>query len=203
MGCADSRPESVSKRSSQPLLSGNFRDDDDDAFSLPLTMGQQPPPSASGTVRLASQHERLILELLPFQDIRQFQDWLNGVYVRGSWSEFLRDFHHTHPLAPEPDKASTVHKAREALSSRSAQYLMHNPDKGAWAAEDHHVRFIVAVVSDNMFDGLWSDKDWKKNGPAICGAVFEVLVFLKATAAAAVDDVEAGSAAADPPRYEA
>jgi hypothetical protein len=73
MGCAESRPASGSKPSSQPLLSTPFQDDDD-AFSLPLTMGQQPPPSASGTVQLASQHERLILELLPFQDIRQFHE---------------------------------------------------------------------------------------------------------------------------------
>lgn len=73
MGCAESRPQSVSKGNSQPLLS-TFRDDDDDAYSLALTMGQPPPPSASGAVRLASQHERLILELLPFQDIRQFHE---------------------------------------------------------------------------------------------------------------------------------
>ncbi|KAH6855762.1 hypothetical protein B0I37DRAFT_350906 [Chaetomium sp. MPI-CAGE-AT-0009] len=160
-------------------------------------MGQQPPPSANGTVQLASQHERLILELLPFQDIRQFHDWLNGVYVRGSWSEFVRDFHHANPLAPEPDKRETVQKARDAISSRGAQYLMHNPDKEAWSAEDHHVRFLVAVISDNMLDGLWSEKEWKKGSLAICGAVFEVLAFLKATAA------PGPSAASDPPRYEA
>ncbi|KAH6632662.1 hypothetical protein F5144DRAFT_488833 [Chaetomium tenue] len=164
-------------------------------------MGQQPPPSASGAVRLASQHERLILELLPFQDIRQFQDWLNGVYVRGSWSEFLRDFHGAHPLAAEPDKSTTVQKARDAIQSRGAQYLMHNPDKAAWTAEDHHVRFLVAVISDNMLAGLWSDRDWKKNGLAVCGAVFEVLVFLKATDAASGEGAD--PAAADPPRYEA
>ncbi|EAQ87290.1 hypothetical protein CHGG_03909 [Chaetomium globosum CBS 148.51] len=164
-------------------------------------MGQQPPPSASGTVRLASQHERLLLELLPFQDIRQFHDWLNGVYVRGSWNEFVRDFHAAHPLAPEPDKTAAVQKARDAIHARGAQYLMHNPDKDAWTAEDHHVRFLVAVVSDNMLNGLWSDRDWKKNGLAVCGAVFEVLVFLKATATASEDCAD--PAAADPPRYEA
>ena len=118
----------------------------------------------------------------------------------------MRDFHGTHPLAPEPDKASTVQRAREALNARSAQYLMHNPDKSAWTAEDHHVRFLVAVVSDNMLDGPWSEKEWKKNGAGIAGAVFEVLVFLKATAAAAEAEaggVDGGSASADPPRYEA
>jgi hypothetical protein len=120
------------------------------------------------------------------------------VYVRGSWNEFLRDFHGAHPLTPEPDKGATTQKAREAINARGAQYLMHNPDKSAWTAEDHHVRFVVAVVSDNMLDGLWSDKEWKKGGLAVCAAVFEVLVFLKAMAAAAP-----GPAAADPPRYEA
>jgi hypothetical protein len=129
--------------------------------------------------------------------------WLTGPYVRGSWSEFQRDFHATHPLAPEPDKPSTVQSAREAINARSAQYLMHNPDKHAWTVEDHHVRFLVAVISDNMLDGLWSEKEWKKNGARVCGAVFEVLVFLKATAAAEGGVGVGDGAAADPPRYEA
>jgi hypothetical protein len=81
---------------------------------------------------------------------------------------------------------------------------MHNPDKTGWTVEDHHVRFLVAVISDNMLDGLWSEKEWKKNAAGICGAVFEVLVFLKATAAAEGGfEVGDGAAAADPPRYEA
>lgn len=134
--------------------------------------------------------------------------------MRGSWCEFLRDSHSTHPLTAEPDKARTVQRAREALDARSAQYLMHNPDKAGWTAEDHHVRFVVAVVADNMLAGLWSEKEWRKNGGAVAGAVFEVLVFLKATATGAgggdagVDGgggggAEGGEAAVDPPRYEA
>lgn len=71
---------------------------------------------------------------------------------------------------------------------------MYHPDKAAWSAEDHHIRFIVTVVSDNMLKHLWSESDWKKKNIEIAKAVYEVLAFLRATAFAAE---------ANPPRYEA
>ncbi|KAK4034568.1 hypothetical protein C8A01DRAFT_18651 [Parachaetomium inaequale] len=156
-------------------------------------MGQ---PSQAGAAQLSSQHERLLVELLPVKDASQFHEWLNGEYVRGSWDEFLRDFLLANPGGPDPDKASTAQKARDALNSRGAMCMMHNPFKQSWSAEDHHVRFIAAVVSDNMVGGLRFEKDWKKSSLAIAGAVFEVLVYLKATAVPGAPD-------ANPPRYEA
>lgn len=56
------------------------------------------------------------------------------------------------------------------------------------------MRFIVAVVSDNMLKGLWSESDWKKRSLEISKAVYEVLAFLRATAF---------SPESLPPRYEA
>ncbi|KAK3903276.1 hypothetical protein C8A05DRAFT_32996 [Staphylotrichum tortipilum] len=140
---------------------------------------QQPLP---GSVQLSSQHERLILELLPFKDLHQFHEWLSGVYVRGSWHEFVRDFLSRNPAAPELDKTKTAQTAKDAINSRNVQYLIYHPDKGAWTAQEHHVRFIVAVVSDNMLKGLWSESDWKKRSLEISKAVYEVLAFLRATA---------------------
>jgi hypothetical protein len=71
---------------------------------------------------------------------------------------------------------------------------MYHPDKSSWTPEDHHVRFIVTVVSDNLLKGMWSESDWKKKSTEIAKAVYEVLAFLRAT-----------SFASDPlpPRYEA
>ncbi len=71
---------------------------------------------------------------------------------------------------------------------------MYHPDKTIWTAEDHHVRFIVAVISDNMLKGTWSDSDWKKKGLEIAKSVYEVLAFLRTTAFGP-DSL--------PPRYEA
>jgi len=191
MGCAESRQES----SSQPLLSSFTRDEDDQSElpPMPPRMGQPAPP-LTGVVPLASQHERLMLELLPFKDLREFHEWLNGIYVRGSWNEFLRDYLTRNPTAPEVDKAKTAQKAKDALNSRNAQYLMYHPDKTVWSAEDHHVRFIVAVVADNMLKGTWSESDWKKKGLEIAKSVYEVLAFLRTTAFGP-DSL--------PPRYEA
>lgn len=84
-------------------------------------------------------------------------------------------------------------KAKDAINSRSTQYLMYHPDKGAWSAEEHHVRFIVTVVSDNILKGLWSESDWKKKNIEIAKSVYEVLAYLRATTFAP-DSL--------PPRYE-
>lgn len=97
-------------------------------------------------------------------------------------------------MAPEVDKTKTAQKAKDAINSRNLQYLMYHPDKSAWSAEDHHVRFIVTVVSDNMLKGTWSDGDWKKRSLEIAKAVYEVLAFLRATSF---------GPDALPPRYEA
>jgi hypothetical protein len=109
--------------------------------------------------------------------------WLSGIYVRGSWDEFVRDYLSHYPLAPELDKAKIAQKAKDAINSRTVMYLVYHPDKTAWSAEDHYVRFIVAVVSDNMLHkGLWSESDWKKKNIEIAKSIFEVLAFLRATA---------------------
>lgn len=77
MGCAESRQElQSSESSSQPLLS-SFSPDDDPIL-MPPRMGQPAHQSSqqplAGSVQLSSQHERLILELLPFKDLRQFHE---------------------------------------------------------------------------------------------------------------------------------
>lgn len=110
-------------------------------------MGQ---PSTAATSRLSAQHERLILELLPFKDANLFHDWLSSVYVRGSWIEFCRDFLTDNHLSPEPDKDKTAQAAKDAINSRKPQFLLYHPDKTGWNDQDHHVRFIVSVVADNM-----------------------------------------------------
>ncbi|KAG6000256.1 hypothetical protein E4U21_005634 [Claviceps maximensis] len=131
---------------------------------------------------LSAQHERLILELLPFKDAAKFKEWLGSDFVQGSWAEFWRDFLTKLPTrSPEPDKDKTAEAARHAIRSCSVKFLVYHPNKLSWTVEDHHVRFIVTVIQDNMLHGLWSDSDWKKRGLEVCKAVFEVLCFLKAT----------------------
>ncbi|PNY27036.1 Uncharacterized protein TCAP_03028 [Tolypocladium capitatum] len=148
-------------------------------------MSANPPslgvgPSAS-TALLSSQHERLILELLPFTDSAKFQEWLNSGWVRGSWLELDADFLAKVRNAPEPDKARTAQASKDAINSRSQKFLVYHPDKTNWSVEDHHVRFIVTVIQDNMLKGLWSESEWKKKGIDIAKAVFEVLCFLKSS----------------------
>ena len=70
MGCAESRETTVS----EPFLS-NFDGQDSESMPMPVRMGQPPIPVPSGAHPLLStQHERLILELLPLKDIRQFHE---------------------------------------------------------------------------------------------------------------------------------
>ncbi|GAB1316645.1 hypothetical protein MFIFM68171_06855 [Madurella fahalii] len=156
-------------------------------------MGSPQPQVPVAAVQLSSQHERLILDLLPFKDIRQFYEWLNGVYVRGSWNEFVRDFLSSRSEASEPDKTKTTQRAKDTLNSRDPRYLMYHPRKEGWSVEDHYIRFIVTVISDNQLKGLWSESDWKKRGLEITKAVYEVLSFLRAVTVIP----------ANPPSYEA
>ncbi|KAK1674754.1 hypothetical protein BDP55DRAFT_729403 [Colletotrichum godetiae] len=148
----------------------------------------------------SSQHERLLLELLPFKDTTKFHDWLDSNFVRGPWNEFNADFLSraiadaaaagvvgptglpAGPSAvPEPEKVRTAQAAREALNARKVKFVVYRPDKSAWTAEDHHVRFIVTLVADNMLQNLWYESEWKKKGLDIAKAAYEVLIFLKAT----------------------
>ncbi|KZL80278.1 hypothetical protein CI238_10598 [Colletotrichum incanum] len=145
--------------------------------------GPAPHPSPS---RVASQHERLLLELLPFKDVAKFHEWLDGRFVRGSWDEFYADYLSGALLAgagpssvPEPDKTRTAQTAREALNARKPKFLVYHPDKTGWAAEDHYVRFIVTLVADNGLQNLWHESEWKKKGLDIAKAAYEVLIFLK------------------------
>jgi hypothetical protein len=183
-----------------------------DSPCLPPTPAMSPPSSFNPAYnpygsQLSMQHERLILELLPFKDAQAFHTWLGSDYVRGSWHEFRRDSAPMLPFSPssasgsgsggggrssgEPDKHKTSQAAKDAINSRKPKFLVYHPDKTAWTVEDHHIRFIATVVADNMLQGLWSESEWKKKAIDIAKAVFEVLVFLKA-----VDAVDK-----EPPRY--
>ncbi|KAG8425909.1 hypothetical protein J3459_008602 [Metarhizium acridum] len=149
-----------------------------------------PPPIPM----LNAQHERLILELLPFKDAPRFKEWLNSDLVQGSWAEFWRDLvAKTRTSYPEPDNNKTAEAAKNAINGRSVKFLVYHPDKTNWTADDHHVRFIVTVIQDNMLKNLWSDSDWKKRAIEVCKAVFEVLCYLKASCYS----IEAGG----PPSY--
>jgi len=146
--------------------------------SGPAAPGSTPSPSFS---HLSTQHERLILELLPFKDAAKFHDWLASPPVRGCWAEFCRDFLAGSPHAPEPDKTRTAQAAKDAFSGRKEKFMVFHPDKAGWTAEDHHVRFIVQVASDGVMRGMWSESEWKKRGLEISKAGYEVLSFLRST----------------------
>jgi len=168
-------------------------------ITIPFNIANMGPPPAMpspgaalrnpSSTHISAQHERLILELLPFKDAAKFHEWLQGEFVRGSWIEFCRDHLAQRPGIPgpvpgmpEPDKAKTAQAAKDAISSRSKTFLLYHPNKSGWTSDDHHVRFIVTVIQDNMLKNpLWSESDWKKRGIDIAKAVFEVLCFLKAS----------------------
>jgi hypothetical protein len=89
MGCAESREETPAASSSRPFLD-DYQSDQNDAYNdspgapsrpihLSSAMGQPPQQlqhriPLAGSSRLAQQHERLILELLPFKNPDQFQE---------------------------------------------------------------------------------------------------------------------------------
>lgn len=147
----------------------------------------------------AAQHERLILELLPVKNSQAFREWIYGPLVQGSWHEFSQDFLSKNNSAPEADKNTVATQAKDAIKSKSAKYLVYHPTKGDWTPEDHHVRFIVTVIADNLLkSGIWSESDWKRRALDLAKAVYEVLVYLRATAASVSEE-----SPPEPPAYDA
>ncbi len=76
MGCAESREAAISA-ANEPLLSAFSPDQEGptEPIPLPTRMGNpQPYAPVTGLSQISTQHERLILELLPFKDARQFHE---------------------------------------------------------------------------------------------------------------------------------
>jgi hypothetical protein len=160
-----------------------------------MTMGQPPPSTPQKFTSplmtiggnsamnhpLGAQHERLILELLPFNDSATFHEWLQSESVKGSFNEFTRDLlqNSQGQNFPDPNKEQTAKAAEKAIQKKDPRFLLYHPDKSGWTPEDHHVRFIVTVALDNVLTNTWSFKSGGPNSTA--KAVYEVLAYLKAS----------------------
>ncbi|ERT02602.1 uncharacterized protein SPSK_00576 [Sporothrix schenckii 1099-18] len=154
-------------------------------------------PSSTGSLRLSAQHERLILELLPFKDASQFREWL--AFLEGDWEEYCRDYLDPQyftalydesgnaveipdkaPSDPEPDKAATAQRAKDAINNQSVIFLAYHPDKTTWTPEDHAVRFLATAIADSLLRKVWGERDWRKRPLEIAKAVYEVLSYKRA-----------------------
>ncbi|CAK7198798.1 hypothetical protein SEUCBS139899_001463 [Sporothrix eucalyptigena] len=155
------------------------------------------PNANAGGLRLSAQHERLILELLPFKDASQFREWL--AFLEGDWEEYCRDYLDQQywtalydeagnaleipdkaPGDPEPDKATTAQRAKDAINNQSVIFLTYHPDKTTWTAEDHAVRFVATAIADSLLRKIWGERDWRKRPLEIAKAVYEVLSYRRA-----------------------
>ncbi|CAK7262813.1 hypothetical protein SEPCBS57363_000235 [Sporothrix epigloea] len=153
----------------------------------------------AGTTRLSAQHERLILELLPFKDAAQFREWLD--FLEGDWEEYCRDYLYPQyraalddeagnalesqspdkaPADPEPDKAATAQRAYDAICKQSVVFLTFHPAKSDWTPEDHAVRFVATAIADSLLRKVWSERDWRNRPLDIAKAVYEVLSYKRA-----------------------
>lgn len=146
-----------------------------------LKLAQNPSPTPPPINKLSVQNGRLVSELFPFKQLDKLKEWLKVDCMQGAWAEFMRDCVTKPPSESvfDPDKGTIAGAAKTAIEHRKIQYLVYHPDKTAWTFEDHHVRFIVIVVRDNLLRALWSDRDWLQKPLEICNAVYELLCFLK------------------------
>ncbi|KAL1899071.1 hypothetical protein Sste5346_002993 [Sporothrix stenoceras] len=154
-------------------------------------------PNSPGSLRLSAQHERLILELLPFKDASQFREWL--AFLEGDWEEYCRDYMDPQyftalydesgnaleipgkaPSDPEPDKATTAQRAKDAINNQSVIFLTYHPEKTTWTPEDHAVRFVATAIADSLLRKVWGERDWRKRPLDIAKAVYEVLSYKRA-----------------------
>jgi hypothetical protein len=150
--------------------------------TTPPTLQTPSHPAMNANPAFSAQLQRLLIEMLPFRDAQQFHEWLAGPYVSGAWDEFRKEYlNGTGPEPPEePDKAATCQVVRTVLHSSDPKYRLMRPDKTGWTAQDHTVRFMVSVVWDNFFSGLWSVRDYRVRPDHYVNVVYEVLGFLRA-----------------------
>ena len=132
---------------------------------------------------LNPQHLRLIIDPLPsIKDANEFSAWIRRAPVSGAWAEFTAAVPHP---SPNPDSSTIVGEANAVLEASpyipSSKFLKLNPDKSDWSAADHHVRFVVAIISDCSVDARHRMEEWVRRYPASVRGIYEVLVFLKAT----------------------
>ncbi|KAI6359291.1 hypothetical protein MCOR25_007127 [Pyricularia grisea] len=158
----------------------------------------QQPSSPTNLNTPGRRHQRLVMELLPFETEGEFQSWLESAPLMGLWLEFRANCYHLD--LDEVDKTRATQMARDALNSGSATYLVYHPDKQGWTLEDHMVRFMVTVMRDAVLQGVWAEAELRSKTLDIAEAVFEVLGFLKA-----VDEEPSASGSDDsrehPPDY--
>lgn len=195
MGCEQSHPERTKIQFSAASNTLPTTPEGTPLLSIRQQLEEEMGNPPSFRSPLHNQHERLILELLPFKDPQVFREWLHGPFVRGAWQEYCRDYLARHPDSPECDKAQVSQAAKEAVSTRNPKYLLYHPEKDDWSPEDHVIRFIAVVVGDNvLLKGLWSELDWKRQKIEISKALYEVLSFLRSTEFGGIQN---------PPGYEA
>ncbi|KAG6285924.1 hypothetical protein E4U09_006990 [Claviceps aff. purpurea] len=167
------------------------------SLSLPqsLSSTQNSSPTLPLMDKLSVQNGRLLSELFPFKKLDKLKEWLKVDCMQGAWAEFMRDCVTKLPneSVADPDKGTITEAARSAIDLLGKdKYLMYNPDKTAWTLDDHHVRFIVVVVRDNLVRHLWSQGDlsqgsWWQKKLEICKAVYELLCYLKTACFTVVD----------------
>ncbi|KIH88924.1 hypothetical protein SPBR_07732 [Sporothrix brasiliensis 5110] len=165
--------------------------------TTPLLGGFGFASASSSSLNVHTPHERLILELLPFKDASQFREWL--AFLEGDWEEYCRDYLDPQyftalydesgnaveipdkaPSDPEPDKAATAQRAKDAINNQSVIFLAYHPDKTTWTPEDHAVRFLATAIADSLLRKVWGERDWRKRPLEIAKAVYEVLSYKRA-----------------------
>ncbi|KAG6133236.1 hypothetical protein E4U28_006258 [Claviceps purpurea] len=148
--------------------------------SISSTQNSSPHPPLMD--KLSVQNGRLVSELFPFKKLDKLKEWLKVDCMQGAWAEFMRDCVTKSPSesVADPDKCMIASAATSAIQYRNTKYLVYHPGKTAWTVNDHHVRFIVIVVRDNLLRDLWSEGDWRQKALEICKAVYELLCYLKA-----------------------
>ncbi|KAG6079452.1 hypothetical protein E4U15_003739 [Claviceps sp. LM218 group G6] len=165
------------------------------AQTLSPTQNSSPTPSLINKVLV--QNERLVSELFPFKDVDKLKEWLKVDCMQGAWAEFMRDCVtkslNESVTDPNKGKIQVTAAARSAIDLLgNTKYLVYHPDKTAWTVDDHHVRFIVVVVRDNLLRALWGEWQWPQKKLEICKAVYELLCYLK-TACLNVEDLACSS----------
>ncbi|KAJ9162206.1 hypothetical protein NKR19_g1489 [Coniochaeta hoffmannii] len=145
-----------------------------------------PPPSPDSSTHtliihhaITAQHWRLLVDRLGFTNFQQLLRWLRSPFVFGAWATFRSDvLERARPgLLETPDRAMICQVVWAAVASAD-QNRGWVGDRTRWTAEDHIVRFMYSVITDNFVGGIWTVGEYLDRTEHYIDVVYEVLNFL-------------------------
>ncbi len=162
--------------------------------SLSRDSGQAGPSAA--LTKLPNNSEEALRKLFRLRDRNEMAAWLTQVWVADIYIEYYNvAIDHWRrameaveaaggEIPPQERRSSQkflVHRAADALRSRSPRYVSTPVAKAYWTKDDHDIRFIVRIVDEGRASGrCWERYTSGDHTEYLCAVAYRLMCWLRA-----------------------